>query len=88
MNHIKTSWGLRIQYKGAVVLSPCKFKKPKHIPPLMYCIIFHPYSFSFINFYEEPIIKDAPNVYPVKKQEFLSKMTALGIIGPDFFPSA
>lgn len=35
--------GLRIQYKGAVVLSPCKFKKPKHIPPLMYCIIFHPY---------------------------------------------
>lgn len=33
-------------------------------------------------------MKDAPNVYPVKKQEFLSKMTALGIIGPDFFPSA
>lgn len=80
--------GLRIQYKGAVVLSPCKFKKPKHIPPLVYCIMFHPYSFLFINFYEESIMKDAPNVYPVKKQEFLSKMTALGIIGPNFFPSA
>lgn len=77
--------GLRTQYKGAVILSPCKRKKAKHISPLIYCTIFHPYSFLFINFYEESRMKDAPNVYAVKKQEFLSKMTDLGIIGPDFF---
>lgn len=54
----------------------------------MYCIVFHPYSFTFINFYEESIMKDAPNVYPVKKQEFLSKMAALGIIDSNSFLSA
>lgn len=80
--------GLRLQYKGTVILSPRWFKKPKHISPLMYCIVFHPYSFTFINFYEESIMKDAPNVYPVKKQEFLSKMTALGIIDSNSFLSA
>lgn len=33
-------------------------------------------------------MKDAPNVYPVKKQEFLSKMAALGIIDSNSFLSA
>ena len=33
-------------------------------------------------------MKDAPNVYPVKKQEFLTKMTALGIIDSNSFLSA
>ena len=80
--------GLRLQYKGTVILSPRRFKKPKHISPLMYCIVFHPYSFTFIYFYEESIMKDAPNVYPVKKQEFLSKMAALGIIDSNSFLSA
>lgn len=30
-------------------------------------------------------MKDAPNVYPVKEQEFLSKMAALGIIDSNSF---
>ena len=33
-------------------------------------------------------MKDAPNVYPVEKQEFLSKMTVLGIIDSNSFLSA
>ena len=33
-------------------------------------------------------MKDAPNIYPVKKQEFLSKMTALGVIDSNSFLSA
>lgn len=79
---------MRAQYNGAVILAPSKLKKPKHMAPLMYCIIFHPQSFSFIHFYEDSIMKDAPNVYPVKKQEFLSTMIAFGVIDPDFLPSA
>lgn len=77
--------GLRTQYKSAIVFAPSKIKKPKYMPPIMYCIIFHPYSFSFIHFYEEKRSKDAPNVYPVRKQEFIEKMNTWGAINSDFF---
>lgn len=74
----------RKQYKGAVLMIPNGNRRPKRIYPLMYCIFFHPISFVFINFTEESLYPDAPGVYAVQKQEFISKMTAWNVLNEGF----
>ena len=78
------NWLGRCQYNGALVLSPHNLKKPRriHISAGTYCVIFHPFSFAYIDFYEDTLHDIFP-VYEVKKEDFISKMEEFGIPVPD-----
>lgn len=75
---------LRTQYKAVLTFPLKRFKKPKYMSPSVYCILFHPYSYVFLNFYEDAKTDGFPNVYAVKKEAFRSFMEDLGFGNLDF----
>lgn len=61
------------QYAGSVCFLTREMHKPRALNPLIYCILLHPLGFAFVNYdwrYR------APEIYPVKREEFLQKCRA------------
>jgi len=81
----KDRLGLRDQYDGVVILAlKSRHRKPEFIDPMMYCILFHPWSFIFIHFLEDSLYPDSAGIYSIDKKEFVSKMASWNLIGTGF----
>lgn len=72
---------------GAVVIQRKKawFKKPKGMSPDVYASFFRPLSTIYLHFYEDRNVAGLDSTYMVQKEEFLEKMSAFGVLTPEFY---
>lgn len=72
---------------GAVIIQRKKawFKKPKFLLPGLYAIFFRPLSTIYLHFYEDLNLSGRESAYMVQKEEFLEKMSAFGVLTPEFY---
>ena len=72
---------------GAVIIQRKKawFKKPKFLLPGLYAIFFRPLSTIYLHFYEDLNLSGRESAYMVHKEEFLEKMSAFGVLTPEFY---
>ena len=62
----------------SVVFSTKRTHKPASIPPMLYSILFHPFSYVFVDVRESTNYV-GPMVHPVNKQEFLEILSRFGV---------
>ena len=62
----------------SVVFSTKRTHKPASIPPMLYSILFHPFSYVFVDVRESANYV-GPMVHPVNKQEFLEILSRFGV---------
>lgn len=58
------------QYKNCIFFNTARFHKPRFIQPLLYCVLFHPYGFVFLQY---DLRYDAPEVFPVNGECFMKQ---------------
>lgn len=56
----------------SVVFSTKRTHKPASIPPMLYSILFHPFSYVYVDVQESL-------TYPVDEQEFLEMLSRFGV---------